>query len=33
MTARQRNLPASIDPMILERLTEKAVKVGVRLQP
>ena len=32
MTARQRNLPASIDPMILERLTEKAVKVRVRLQ-
>ena len=33
MTAHQRNLSASIDPIKLDRLAEVAVKVGVRLQP
>src|SRR6478735_9353531 len=33
MTAHQRNLSASIDPVKLDRLAEVAVKVGLRLQP
>src|SRR3954464_11223785 len=33
MTAHQRNVSASIDPIKLDRLAEVAVKVGVRLQP
>src|SRR5258705_3864370 len=33
MTAHQRNLSGSIDPIKLDRLAEVAVKVGVRLQP
>src|SRR3982074_1979752 len=32
MTAHQRNLSASIDPVKLDRLAEVAVKVGLRLQ-
>src|ERR1700753_3140062 len=32
MTANQRNLSASIDPVKLDRLAEVAVKVGLRLQ-
>ncbi len=32
MTAHQRNLYASIDPVKLDRLAEVAVKVGLRLQ-
>src|SRR5215212_2966322 len=33
MTAHQRNVSASIDPVKLDRLAEVAVKVGLRLQP
>jgi len=33
MTAHQRHLSASIDPVKLDRLAEVAVKVGLRLQP
>src|SRR4051794_21873 len=33
MTAHQRNLSASIDPVKLDRLAEVAVKVGLQLQP
>ena len=33
MTTHQRNLPASIDPVKLDRLAELAVKVGLQLQP
>ena len=33
MTAHQRNLPASIDPVKLDRLAEVAIKVGLQLQP
>jgi hypothetical protein len=33
MTAHQRNLSASIDPVKLDRLAEVAIKVGLRLQP
>ncbi|MGB8400503.1 aminopeptidase [Bradyrhizobium sp.] len=33
MTAHQRNLSASIDPVKLDRLAEVAVKVGLRLRP
>src|ERR1700751_5319044 len=33
MTAHQRNVSASIDPVKLDRLAEVAVKVGFRLQP
>jgi aminopeptidase len=33
MTAHQRNLTASIDPVKLDRLAEVAVKVGLNLQP
>src|SRR6059058_1631502 len=33
MTAHQRNVPVSIDPVKLDRLAEVAVKVGLRLQP
>ena len=32
MTAHQRNLSASIDPVKLDRLAEVAIKVGLRLQ-
>src|ERR1700751_6450349 len=32
MTAHQRNLPAAIDPVKLDRLAEVAVKVGLRLR-
>ncbi len=33
MTAHQRNLSASIDPVKLDRLAEVAIKVGLQLQP
>ena len=33
MTAHQRNVSASIDPVKLDRLAEVAIKVGLRLQP
>ena len=33
MTAHQRNVSASIDPVKLDRLAEVAVKVGLQLQP
>src|SRR5436305_4588189 len=33
MTAHQRNLAASIDPVKLDRLAEVAIKVGLRLEP
>src|ERR1700704_4847645 len=33
MTAHQRNLSTSIDPVKLDRLAEVAIKVGLRLQP
>src|SRR6184192_1895751 len=33
MTAHQRNVSVSIDPVKLDRLAEVAVKVGLRLQP
>ena len=33
MTAHQRNVSASIDPVKLDRLAEVAVQVGLRLQP
>ena len=33
MTALQRNVSASVDPVKLDRLAEVAVKVGLRLQP
>src|SRR5205823_1763753 len=33
MTAHQRNVPVSIDPVKLDRLAEVAIKVGLRLQP
>ena len=33
MTAHQRNVNVSIDPVKLDRLAEVAVKVGLRLQP
>jgi aminopeptidase len=33
MTAHQRNLSASIDPVKLDRLAEVAVKIGLQLQP
>src|SRR6202795_2842226 len=33
MTAHQRNRPASIGPVKLDRLAEVAVKVGLQLQP
>jgi aminopeptidase len=33
MTAHQRNVSATIDPVKLDRLAEVAIKVGLRLQP
>src|SRR5437773_10974506 len=33
MTAHQRNVSASIDPVKLDRLAEVAIRVGLRLQP
>ena len=33
MTAHQRSVSASIDPVKLDRLAEVAVKVGLQLQP
>src|SRR3954454_2190961 len=33
MTAHQRNLSASIDPVKLDRLAEVAVRIGLNLQP
>ncbi len=33
MTAHQRNVPAPIDPVKLDRLAETAIKVGLRLEP
>ena len=33
MTAHQRTVSASIDPVKLDRLAEVAIKVGLRLQP
>src|ERR1044072_7603041 len=33
MTAHQRNVSASIDPVKLDRLAEVAIKVGLQLQP
>ena len=33
MNTHQRNVPASIDPVKLDRLAETAIKVGLRLEP